>query len=88
MGAGIVPELGDAGVCREYLLDDAPLDASPAAMDQTNDFEPGVGGGFDVGVYHRWDIARGECMEIELTLDRNADGVTHCASLRGLCSWP
>jgi len=53
----------------ERGLDDAALHAAPAAVNQTNLGQPRAGGGADVFVDHRRDVAWIEGVQIQLAFD-------------------
>lgn len=57
----------------ERRLDDPPLHAASASVDDANLGQTAGGRGVDVFLHHRSDVARGERVEIELVLDRNAN---------------
>src|SRR5207245_6582691 len=70
---GIVPEFEDLHMAIERLLDDAALDAAAAAVHEAYFVEAGGRSGVDVFGNHRRNIARRECMQIDLALDRHSD---------------
>jgi hypothetical protein len=82
MGGRVVPELGDAAMLCQYYLDDGPLDAAPAAVDEANDVEVCGSGRIEVGVDDRRDIASRERMQVKLAFDRNTDRIAHRRGLR------
>src|SRR5260221_5032856 len=68
----------------ERRLHDAALHASPAAVDDAHFVEAGGPGGVDVLGDDRRDVARRECMQIDLALDRQVDGIRrHVRQKRG-----
>jgi len=56
----------------ERGLNDAPLHAAPAAVDEPHLSQPRRRGGVHIFRHYRGDVARSEGMEIELGFDRNA----------------
>ena len=69
----VVPELDDTGMTVERLLHDAPLHAAPAPVNQAYLAKAGSGGGVNVLGDDGRNVARRECMQIELAENRNAD---------------
>ena len=84
MRVRVVPKRRDEGMTLEDGLHDAPLNASPAAMNEPQLAQACVVGGAHVLVDDRRDIARRERVEIELRFDRNA--LHACCSSRQLLS--
>ena len=68
-------ELDDGGVAIERGLNDAPLHARAASVHEAHVAKTGQDGRVDVLADYRRDVARRECMEVELGFDRNADGI-------------
>ena len=58
----------------ERLLNDAALDAFPASVDQTHFTQACLMGGVHVLLDHRFDVARGEGVQIERGLNRDPVG--------------
>lgn len=72
---GVVPEFGDARMALERGLDDAALDAAPAAVDQPHFHQTGGRGRVDVGLDDGGDLPRREGVEVQLRFDRNVHRV-------------
>ena len=70
----IVPELDHARVAIERRLHDAALHAAPAAVHHAHLVEAGRRRRVHVVGNHTRNVARRERMEIDLALDRKADG--------------
>jgi hypothetical protein len=66
----IVPELHDRWMAFERGLHDAALHAAPAPVHQTYFGQALGGGGRDVLVDHRRDVARSKRVQIELAFNR------------------
>ena len=62
---------------RDHGLDDLPLHADTATVDQSDFAEPSGERRFEVLVDDGGNVARGERMEIERVLDRNANGLVY-----------
>ena len=75
MGCRIVKKLQYERVPLECLLDDAPLNAAAAAVNEANLRQPSLVRLVDVLFDHRWDVARGESVEIEHAFDGYPDRV-------------
>src|SRR5438093_2457100 len=61
----------------QHLVDAPPLHAATAAVDQPDLAEARLHGRFQVGLYDRRDLARGESVQVERVLDRDDDGTAH-----------
>ena len=61
----------------ERLLYDAALHAASAAVNHSHLIKARSGGGVDILCDDRRDVARRECMQIELTLDRDPEAISH-----------
>ena len=68
----IVPEFDNARMAVENLLHNSALHAAPAAVHEPHLIKTRSGGGVDVLGNDGRDVARRECMQIELTLDRDS----------------
>lgn len=68
--AGVVPELGDERMLLEGGLDDGPLHAAAAAVNEPELREARLMGGAHVFLDHRRDVARSERVQVQLGLDR------------------
>ena len=77
MGRRIVAELLDVGMAVERGLDDPPLNPAPSPVNHANLAKTRTGSRFDVSLYHRWDVAWREWMQIELILNRHAVRIVH-----------
>ena len=77
MCPGVVAELQHQRVLLEHLLDDGPLNALAAAVDQPKLCQAGLMSGTHVLFDDRWNVARRERVQIELAFNRNANGVGH-----------
>ena len=75
MGRRIVKKLQYERVPFERLLDDAPLNAEAAAVNEANLCQPRFVRLVDVLFDHRWDVARRERVEIEHAFDGYPDRV-------------
>ncbi len=69
-----IPELLDERMPLERLLDDAPLNAFAAPVDQPYLAEPGCVGGGDVLLDHGRNVGGKKRMEVEGSLDRDTVG--------------
>jgi hypothetical protein len=69
---GVVPERLDVRVPVQRCLDEAALDSTAAAMHEPNGRQSGGGGGVDVLLDDRDDVAGGKGMEVERRLDRHS----------------
>jgi hypothetical protein len=74
MRDGIVPELDDPWVPIEHGLDNAPLHAPTAAMNQPDFPEAGSRRLIQVLVNHRRNVAWRECVQIQRRRNRNSEG--------------
>lgn len=70
MSVGRIPELGDERMAVERLLDDAPLHAGAAPVDQPHLAEPGGMGLADVRLHDGSHVAWRESVQVERGLDR------------------
>ena len=59
----------------ERRLDNAPLDTGTSSVHDAHFAEAGARRGVDVLLHDRRDVARRECMQIDLALDRQVDGI-------------
>ena len=73
----VVAELLDVGMPLEGGLDDSALDASPASVNHANLTEARARSCLDVSLDNRRDVARRECMQIEVILNRHAVRIVH-----------
>jgi len=64
-------------VSRDHGLDDLPLDPDAPAVDQPDLAEPSRGGGLEILVDDGGNVARGEGVQIQRILDRDADGLVY-----------
>ena len=80
MGGPIVKKLRHERVPLECFLDDAPLNAAAAAVNEANLCQPGLVRLVDVLFDHRRDVTRRESVEIESAFDGDSDWVLilHC----------
>ena len=69
-----IPERLDQRVFLERLLNDTSLNPLAAAVNEANLTESRFVSGVDVLFDNRFDVARGEGVEIERAFDRNAVG--------------
>ena len=69
-----IPEFGHERMAIEHVLDDAALDALAAAVNQPDLAEAGVVRRRDVFLDDRWNVARGEGVEVERRFDRHPVG--------------
>jgi len=69
----VVPEFRDARMPIERRLDDPALHPSTAAVHQSYFAEAGAGGGFDIFIDDRRNVARRKRVQIELVFDGDAD---------------
>jgi hypothetical protein len=68
----------------ERGLNDSALHAAAASMNQPHFTQSCVGGGVDVIGHHVWNIARRECVKIQLRFDGQVKGVfCHCRCRSG-----
>lgn len=74
MRRGVVEKLQHQGMPIEGLLDDAALDAHAPAMDKPHVAQAGGVGFIQILFDDRGDIARGEGVQIEDTLDGDPQG--------------
>ena len=75
MRAWIVNEADDQGMALERLLDDRPLDADAAPVNQTDFAQPGPVCFGDVFLDDRRDLARTEGVKVQLAFDRDVNFV-------------
>ena len=69
----VVPEFDDARISLERGLNDAALDAAPAAVDQPHLVQASRGRCLDIIVDDMRDVLRRKRMEVQFWLDRNPD---------------
>ena len=75
VGFRVVEEFGHERIAVQNLLNDAPLDALAAAMDQADLAQTGRMCGVKVFIDDRRDIGRREGVKIKAVFDRNADRI-------------
>ena len=73
MRLGSIPELDDERVAFEDLLNDAALNAAPAAVNQTHLAQPSFCRRGDVLLDHGLDITRSKGVKVQRVFNRDSD---------------